>query len=97
MAYKFSRKAEEDLEVLTAHGIEQFGVAQAKRYYLGLIEALEFLSTYPQAAKARPELGRTTRGHPYRSHMIFYRPDDGDILIQRIRHGREDWLADATE
>ena len=62
MAYKFSRKAEEDLEVLTAHGIEQFGFAQAKRYYLGLIEALEFLSTYPQAAKGRPELGRTTRG-----------------------------------
>lgn len=94
MTYKFSRKAAEDLEGVYVYGVVEFGLEQSERYYTGLIEALEFLAAYPQAAKARPELGPTTRGHPYRSHMIFYRPDGVDIFIQRIRHGREDWQAD---
>ena len=97
MTYRFSRKAAEDLENLYIHGALEFGVEQSERYYTGLIEELEFLSAYPQAAKARPELGPTTRGHPYRAHMIFYRPDSADIFIQRIRHGREDWGSDAVE
>jgi toxin ParE1/3/4 len=56
-----------------------------------LLEALEFLADYPQAARARPELGAMTRAHPYKAHMIFYRPDGRDIFILRIRHGGEDW------
>lgn len=78
---------------MTAYGIEAFGVEQARRYYTGLIDVLAFLAEYPQAARARPELGPVTRGHPYKAHMIFYRPDGADILVQRIRHGSEDWLA----
>lgn len=78
---------------MTEYGIEAFGLEQARRYYTGLIDVLAFLAEHPHAARARPELGPTTRGHPYRAHMIFYRPDGADILIQRIRHGNEDWLA----
>jgi toxin ParE1/3/4 len=33
--------------------------------------------------------------HPYRSHIVVYLIDnDGDILILRVRHGREDWEGD---
>jgi toxin ParE1/3/4 len=98
VTYRFSRKADEDLENLYITGAREFGVAQAERYYTGLVEALEFLASYPRAARARPELGPETRGHPYKAHMIFYRPDGADIFIQRIRHGSEDWQAgDAPE
>ncbi|MDP2214915.1 type II toxin-antitoxin system RelE/ParE family toxin [Phenylobacterium sp.] len=91
MAYRFSRKAAEDLENLYLYGAATFGVARAELYVAGLVEALEFLSHFPMAARARPELGPATRGHPYRSHIIFYRPDGANIFIQRIRHGGEDW------
>jgi toxin ParE1/3/4 len=91
VAYRFSRKAAEDLEDLYLHGAVAFGVAQADVYFAGLIAALEFLARFPKAARARPELGPATRGHPYKSYMIFYRPDGADIFIQRIRHGSEDW------
>ena len=91
VTYKLSRKAAEDLENLYVAGAVAFGVDQAERYFSGLIEALEFLADYPLAARARPELGPATRGHPYKSHMIFYRPDGPDVLVQRIRHGSEDW------
>lgn len=92
VTYRLSRKAADDLESLTAYGIETFGVEQARRYYTGLIDVLQFLAEFPQAARARPELGPATRGHSYKAHMIFYRPDGADILVQRIRHGSEDWL-----
>ena len=92
MAYRFSRKAAEDLENLYLHGAMTFGVAQTEVYVAGLVEALEFLSRFPMAARTRPELGPATRGHPYKSHMVFYRPDGADILVLRIRHGSEDWV-----
>lgn len=92
MTYRFSGKAAEDLENLYVAGAREFGIAQAERYFSGLIEALEFLVSYPLAARARPELGPETRGHPYKAHMIFYRTDGAGILVQRIRHGNEDWL-----
>lgn len=98
MTYKLSRKAAEDLENLYVTGAREFGVAQAERYFSGLIEALEFLARYPLAARARPELGPATRGHPHKAHIIFYRPDGADIFVQRIRHGGEDWQSgDAPE
>jgi toxin ParE1/3/4 len=45
-----------------------------------------------RAAPERAELGHSSRVHPYRSHIIFYRLDGADTFIQRIRHGSEDWL-----
>jgi hypothetical protein len=32
--------------------------------------------------------------HPHGAHIIIYRDIDSDILIIRVRHGREDWLRD---
>lgn len=93
MTYKLSRKAAEDIETLYVAGVEVFGIAQAERYFGGLIAALEFLAANPLAARARPELGPVTRSHPYKSHIIFYRPEGAGIFVQRIRHGAEDWQA----
>jgi toxin ParE1/3/4 len=31
------------------------------------------------------------RIHPHRAHIIIYQDMGADILIIRIRHGREDW------
>ena len=96
MTYRFSRKAAEDLENLYVFGVEAFGLAQSERYYAGLTTTLTFLAEYPLVAVARPELGPETRAYPYRSHVIFYRRDNQDIFVQRIRHGREDWKSPAA-
>ena len=47
---------------------------------------------FPFAAAERAELRGSPRIHPYRSHIIVYRLDGRDILIQRVRHASEDWL-----
>jgi len=91
VAYRLSRKAEEDILDIYATGAATFGVDQAERYHAGLEEAFAFLSQFPRAAPERLELARPTRVHPYKSHIILYRLDGPDILIQRVRHGSEDW------
>ncbi len=40
------------------------------------------------------ELNPAVRIHRYISHMIIYENEGDDILIIRVRHGREDWLSD---
>jgi len=92
MAYRLSRKAEEDILDIYLIGAGAFGEDQAERYHAGLEQACAFLSDFPRAAPEREELGRSSRVHPYKSHIIFYRLDGPDIFIQRVRHGSEDWL-----
>lgn len=92
MAYRLSRKAEEDILDIYLMGAEAFGEDQAERYHAGLEQAFAFLSDFPLAAPERAELGRSSRVHPYKSHIIIYRLDGADIFIQRVRHGSEDWL-----
>jgi toxin ParE1/3/4 len=55
---------------------------------------VNFLSRFPRAARLRDEVDPPVRAYPYRSHLIVYDIDGDAIVILRIRHGREDWLAD---
>jgi len=51
-----------------------------------------FLAEHPLAARESAELAPPARIHPYRAHVIVYQLDGADILILRLRHGREDEL-----
>ena len=91
MAYRLSRKAEDDVIQIYLAGVETFGVDQAERYHEGLERTFALLADFPQAAPERLELGGAPRVHPYKSHIIIYRLDDADIFILRVRHASEDW------
>ncbi|PIB90245.1 plasmid stabilization protein ParE [Caulobacter sp. FWC2] len=92
MAYRLSLKAEDDVTQIYVTGVEMFGVDQAERYHEGLEQIFNFLSDFPFAAVERTELKGLSRVHSYRSHIIIYRLDGRDILIQRVRHASEDWI-----
>ena len=95
MAYGLSVKAEEDIARAYCDGIRLFGLDQAETYYAGLERAFQFLSDTPKAARERTEITPPVRVHPYQSHIIVYLIDDkNDVLILRVRHGREDWEND---
>jgi toxin ParE1/3/4 len=91
VGFRLSGKAEEDLVRLYVDGVRLFGVGQAEAYFEGLAGTFDFLAEYPKAARERMEITPPVRIHPYRSHLIVYRLDGPDILILRVRHGREDW------
>lgn len=42
-------------------------------------------------ARERRELNPPMRLLPYHAHLIAYLVRDGDILIVRVLHGRQDW------
>jgi toxin ParE1/3/4 len=94
MAYRLTRKAEEDLTEVYLTGIRDFGVAQAEVYLAKLLQTFDLLADNPALARLREEFRPAVRIHPHSAHIIIYRDIDSDILIIRIRHGREDWRRD---
>lgn len=67
---------------------------QAERYAAGLEACFAMLADNPNLAREREELRQRPRAFRYKAHLIFYHAQPDGILILRIRHGREDWLAD---
>jgi plasmid stabilization system protein ParE len=54
MAYRLSRKAEDDIIQIYVTGVAEFGVDQAERYHEGLERILGFLADFPLAAPSAP-------------------------------------------
>ncbi|MEH3123995.1 MAG: type II toxin-antitoxin system RelE/ParE family toxin [Sphingomonas phyllosphaerae] len=95
MAVELSAEADRDLAELIASGLERYGLAASDRFVARLREAFEMIDSFPRIARLRDEIDGATRGFPVGVHIIFYQVDDADdVLILRIRHGREDWSAD---
>lgn len=67
---------------------------QAERYAAGLEACFAVLADNPNLAREREELRQRPRAFRYKAHLIFYQAEVDGILVLRIRHGREDWLAD---
>ena len=98
MAYRLSHRAVDDMLQIWSDGAILFGLEQAERYHQGLAAALQFLAENPRAARLRKEIAPPVRAHPFKVHLVVYEVDDrDDILILRVRHGREDWVSDPLQ
>lgn len=91
MTYRTTVEADRDIIEIYVLGAQQFGVAQSERYVDELFDSFELLAENPQMARERRELNPPMRLHPYHAHLIAYLVRDGDILIVRVLHGRQDW------
>jgi toxin ParE1/3/4 len=96
MTYRLTRKAEDDLTEVYLNGVREFGVEQAESYLAELLAAFELLSGNPHLARLREEFRPAVRIHPHGAHVIIYRDIENDVLIIRVRHGREDWQRGET-
>lgn len=93
MAFRLSEAADGDIVRLYADGVDQFGLSQADRYHDALFDIFDLLAENPEMARERSELSPPMRVHPFNSHIIIYQIEGDDILIVRVRHGREDWMS----
>lgn len=92
--YRLTRAASDDIGHIFLEGLARFGLVQADRYHDGMAATFDFLTDHPHAARLREEIRPPVRVYPYRSHLIIYDiMDDGGLVILRVRHGWEDWLA----
>lgn len=95
MPYRLAKTAAEDLRQIYIEGVHLFGADKAAQYHARLGEAFEILAVHPKLARERPEIFPPVRVYPCGSHVIIYHTEtSGDVLILRVRHGREDWMQD---
>ena len=92
MSYRLSEDADSDIVRLYADGVHQFELAQADSYHDALFDMFDLLAANPQMARERANFSPPVRVHRFQSHVIIYQIEGDDILIIRVRHGREDWL-----
>ena len=96
MTYRISGAADADIVSLYAESVSQFGLKQADQYHDALFDVFELLATNPKMARERPEFARPYRIHRFQSHVIVYQIEGDNLMIIRVRHGREDWFSDPT-
>jgi toxin ParE1/3/4 len=82
----YSRQAAFDIDEITAFSVAQFGVDVASDYLIGLELACELLREFPEMAAIYPRVRPAIRCLIYRSHRIFYRADEEQVLVVRVLH-----------
>ena len=94
MKLRLSAAAEADLIDIYVIGVRDFGVAQAEAYQDRLEHAIELIADTPLIARLRKEIAPPVRVHPVGSHIVIYHVEEnGPVRILRVRHQREDWIA----
>jgi len=83
--------ARADLRTIYQEGVRRFGDVQARRYFDRLTEELRFIESFPLAVRLRDEFVPAVRIHPAGAHVIIFDVRETEIIVARIRHGREDW------
>ena len=91
--YRFTPKAEEDLEDIWRYSAETWSADQADIYIDMLIQTIETLVAMPTLARERNEFAPPVRIHPSAEHLIIYYIDADLIHIVRILGGRQNWRA----
>ena len=94
MRLVLSRRAAADLEEIGDY-IAQDNPLRATTFVEELASHCERLTRYPDIGTARPELGEGLRVMPHGRYLIFYRPRDGALRIERILHSARDVTGDA--
>jgi len=86
--FRFSHRAEADLEEIGRYTLRTWGEAQADRYIGQLEDCCQLVADNPARGRPcddiRPGLRRMEQG----KHVVFYRQEPGGILISRILHQR---------
>ena len=92
MRFRFSRRAEADLDEITAY-IARDNPARAVTYVRELREHCRGLLMFPEARRLRPELGEAVRLSVFGNYVVLYVVHPDLLEIRRVVHGARD-LAD---
>ena len=84
--YKFTDKAEQDLENIIDFTINKWGNDQANRYINELEKRVSGLANNPNIGLNRNNLSPSLLSFPYQSHILYYIKTDNGITIARVLH-----------
>ena len=92
--FRLSKEASEDLIAIYIQGHDRFGPLQTDRYQHELTAQYERMGAFPRLARLRLDYEPPVRVFAYKAHVIIYDEEPEGIVIQRVRHGHEDWRID---
>lgn len=91
MKYRFSRKANIDIDSIWLYTFENWSHAQADKYYNEIIAEIRKLAARPEIGRKFTHGDRSYRYSQLKSHLIFYREISAtEIEVIRILHKRMD-------
>ena len=90
LPYIISKKAVIELEEIWLFTVDKWSVAQADRYYLLIIDEIEFICKNITCGKSMHNIRKGYRATKVKSHLIFYRVVNDTVEIIRILHERMD-------
>lgn len=88
--YRFTQRAEFDLEAIADYTIERFGVEKARSYLADFKSCFDHLMENPEVGRRVEHLRTGLRRYEHGSHIVFYHVTDSGILIVRVLHYRMD-------
>jgi len=86
MIYRLTRQAQSDIKAIYHYTVENFGEEQAKEYLNGLGYSFDLLTDNPKIGRLWDGKGRR---YIYKSHLVYYRILEDEIIITRIRNVRQ--------
>jgi toxin ParE1/3/4 len=89
MRFRFSRRAEADLEEITAY-IARGNPARAVTFVRELRQHCRKLVRFPEASRLRPELGDGVRLSVFHNYVVLYVVHSDLLEIRRVVHGARD-------
>ena len=84
--YRFSYKAESDLEQIIDYTTNTWGVIQANEYIDGLETLGQHLADNPAMGLPNIQCMAELFTFPYKSHMLYYLKKEYGISIVRVLH-----------
>lgn len=95
MRLELSPQAQADLEAIGDY-IALDSPGNALRFIRGMREQCQKIALAPMAYVARPELGDKLRSCAHGRYVIFFRPSESVVRIERILHSamdiRSEWM-----
>lgn len=91
MKYRFSAKADRDIESIWYYTFENWSLEQADTYYKQIIAEIKRLAAKPDSGRNFSHLGKQYRFSRVNSHIVFYQAvSPNEIEVVRILHKRMD-------
>jgi toxin ParE1/3/4 len=88
-AFRFSRRAEADLQSIAEYTLRAWGEAQTARYLSDLENCCGMLAHNPGLGRSGDGIRSGLRRMEHEKHIVFYRLQKPDgILVVRILHRR---------
>ena len=88
--YRLTAEADADLSEIYEYSIENFGLAKAQAYLLGILGAFEILSDNRRLGRDIGHIKEGYRRYEHASHSIYYHLAGDGIRIARVLHASRD-------